>query len=370
MLKKIITILSLFAFCLTVGVPAWAGEQEIIELSLEEAIEIALEDNPEIPLSKNAIAKAKVGLREAKSRATDLIRMMELAGTTLETLQGVNVGPRVAEMNILLAEMGAEFTEKGLRMKVEKAYYDVLKAEADFANRKRALARAKEQLRLAQVSVLAGVVAESDVMGAQVGVTNGEVQLASAQNDLDAAMMSLAKALGRDLTETYSLTDKFKYIMADELDLNAYIAELMEQDISVVGAKEGLAITELQFEQVAKMYSYNVYAYKQAQYDRDEARIKYDQAKTTLSLNARQSYLNLKTAEKAYLLLEENVQFAEETARLAALRYESGVATRIEMEQAFDQLNETEAQRLSMLYKYNLAKTQLEYGLFIGGTGV
>lgn len=390
MWKRFVAIVTLLALCLLPGLPArgeepaagetpvipagQAGEVAVLELSLEEAIEMALANNPEIPLSENAVAKAQVAVREAKTAADAAEQVLENPSDippgmydALNSLSAKYVLPRMAEMELTLAELGVDFTKKVLMMNVEKAYYDVLKAEADVANKEAALERAREQLRLAEASVAAGVAARSDVMGAQVGVTAAEVQLATAKNTLDGAMMSLAQALGRDLTEKYVLTTKFEYEPAEEPDLDAYLNELMETNLSVVGAREGLAIAELQLEQVAKVYTPNVYTYRKAQYDRDEAKIKYDQAKTSLELNVRQSYLNLKTAEKAYLLLEENVKFAEETARLAALRYEAGIATRLEMEKAYDQLNETEAQRLSMLYNYNLAKAQLQYGVFIGG---
>lgn len=380
MWKRWVAMGLVLTMCLLMAAPVWAEEgvvpeenaeePPVLELSLEEAIEMALANNLEVALTENAIAKAQVGLREAKSGADQLDQYLEYTGATLETLQAINVMPRAAEMNVTLAKLGADLTIKGLMMNVEKAYYDVLKAQVDVANKEAALERAKEQLRLAEASVAAGVAAKSDAMGAQVGVAAAEVQLATARNTLDAAMMSLAQVLGRDLSEKFVLTTDFEYEPAEELDLDAYISELMETNISVVGAREGLAIAELQFEQVAKLYTPNVYAYQKALYDRDEAKIKYNQAKTGLELNVRQAYLNLKTAEKAYSLLEENVKFAEETARLAALRYEAGVATRLEMEKAYDQLNETEAQRLGMLYNYNLAKAQLRYGIFVaGGSG-
>ncbi|NLL18101.1 MAG: TolC family protein [Clostridia bacterium] len=382
MWRKWVSLVLMLALCLSMAAPVWAEEETegmapagngeeppVLELSLEEAIEMALANNLEVALSENAIAKAQVSLREAKSGADQLDSYLEYTGATLETLQAINVMPRAAEMNVTLAKLGADLTKKGLMMNVEKAYYDVLKAQADVANKEAALERAKEQLRLAEASVAAGVAAKSDAMGARVGVTAAEVKLTTAQNTLEGAMMSLAQVLGRDLSEKFVLTGGFEYEPAEELDLEAYLSELMETNLSVVGAKEGLAIAELQLEQVAKLYTPNVYAYQKAQYDRDEAKIKYNQAKTGLELSVRQSYLNLKTAEKAYILLEENVKFAEETARLAALRYEAGVTTRLEMEKAYDQLNETEAQRLGMLYNYNLAKAQLRYGIFVGGGG-
>lgn len=376
MWKKWMALVSVMALCLFSAAPALGqtGEetvsQEMIPLSLAEAVEIALNNNLEVALRENAVAKAKVSLRQARSTADELDALIEYTGATLETLQAVYVGPKAAEMNLLLAELAAEYTKKGLMLSVEKAYYDVLKAQAEVNLKEAALERAKEQLRLAEASVAVGMAAKSDVMAAQVGVTSAEVQLATAKNNLEAAMMALAKVLGRDLSERYVLTTEFDFAPVEEMDLGAYIAELLEKDVNVVGAREGLAVAELQFEQVKKMYTPNVFAYQQAQHDLIEAQLKYEQAKTDLIQSVRQAYLNLKTAEQAYRLLEENVKYAEETARLAALRYEAGVATRLEMEKAFDALNEAEAQRLSMLYNYNLAKAQLRYGIFGGGSAV
>lgn len=369
MWKQWVVLVSLAAVCLfnVTPAPAQSGEaMEAIPLSLAEAMEIAVANNLEVALRENAIAKARVSLREVRTVADQLDTLMEFSGATLETLEGVYVGPKAAETNLRLAELAADYTKKGLYMAVEKAYYDVLKAQTEVALKEAALDRAREQLRLAEASVAVGLAAKSDAMAARVGVTSAEVQLATAKNNLEIAMMALAKVMGRDLAERYALTTEFSFAPVEEMDLDAYLAELMEKDVTVVGAREGLAIAELQFEQVKKMYTPNVYTYQQAQYDLIEAQLKYEQAKTDLVQNVRQAYLNLKTAEEAYRLLEENVTFAEETARLAALRYEAGVATRLEMEQAFDRLNEAEAQRLGMLYNYNLAKAQLRYGIFMG----
>ncbi|HHX51777.1 MAG TPA: TolC family protein [Clostridia bacterium] len=383
MWKKVAAVVLVWALAFMGGVvPAAAGEKEVMSLSLEEAIKMALDRNPEMSLNQHGIEKAKVGLREAKSNAKKLEDAMDeaskdpqqdplgLYNVTVQNLFGVYVTPRQAEMGVVLAEIGASYGEKGLRLSVEKSYYDVLKAEADLANKEAALERAREQLRLAQVSFQAGVVAKNDVMGAQVAVTAGEVELASSQNELDLAMMGLAKALGVDLETGFELTDKFTFSPVAELDTGSYIKELLETDLGVVAAREGLAVAEISFEQVAKIYTPNVYSYRKAFHDVEKAKIQLEQARTDLVFNVRQSYLNLRTAEKAYLLLEENAKFAEETARLASLRYQAGMATRLEMEKAYDQLNETEAQRLSMLYNYNLAKSQLEYGIFFGSTGV
>ncbi|MGI6551882.1 MAG: TolC family protein [Bacillota bacterium] len=368
MWRKIVTAVLMGVLVFGLGMaPAVAGEKEVMRLSLEEAVQLALDRNPEMALNQEAIEKARVGLREARSAADKAKTALDFSAANMELLSAAYILPRQAEMNLTLAELGASYAEKGLRLSVEKSYYDVLRAEANLANKEAALERAREQLRLAQVSFQAGMVAKNDVTGAQVALVAAEVELASAQNELDLAMMEMAKALGVDLETRFELTDKFSFSPVEELDTESYIQELMETDLGVVAAREGLAVAEVYLEQVAKIYTPNVYAYRKAVHDVEKAKIQLEQAQTDLSFNVRQSYLNLRTAEKAYLLLEENVKFAEETARLASLRYQAGVATRLEMERAYDQLNETEAQRLSMLYNYNLAKSQLAYGIFMGG---
>lgn len=389
---------------------------EVIELSLDKAIEIALKNNYEMAINQIAIAKAKVSLDEARERAKDAEKaeegdmgigdgiippgegpiIIELPGgekieiprdqipdtsdllssiamsfqpSSLDLARGIHVGPRAAQMSLTIAEKGADFADKVLRLTVEKAYYDVLKAEGELANKKAGLDRAKEQHRLADVSFKVGLVAKSDVMGAQVGVTNAEVQYLTAQNNLSAAMMALAQAMGEEITKQYILTDRFAYEPAEELNQDEYLKEIMKTDLAVVAAGEGFAVAQLDLQQVAKIYSPNVWAYQKSKLDRDNAFLQYQQAKRNLEINVRQAFLNLKTAEKAYGLLEESVAYAKENARLAALRYEAGMGTRLEMEKAHDQLNEMETQCLAMLYNYNLAKTQIRYGIFPGGAG-
>ncbi|MFA5535732.1 MAG: TolC family protein [Bacillota bacterium] len=396
-------------------------EPVVKELSLEQAIEIALKNNFEMALNQIAVAKAKVSLEEAKDRAEQAREAEENQGdigfggdtpgdypdeppswwpigwewppegdigeiektindalmgimasmqpSSLDLARGIHVGPRAAQMNVTISKMGADFADKVLRLTVENAYYDVLKAQGELANKKGSLERAGEQLRLAEISYGVGLVAKSDVMGAQVGLTNAEVQLLSAENKLATAMMSLAQALGEEINNRYVLTDQFTYEPAEEIDENAYLEERMKTDLAVMAYREGFLVAQVDLDQVAKIYSPNVWTYQKSKLERDDAYLNYLKAKKNLEVNVRQAFLNLKTAEKAYGLLEESVDYAKENARLAALRYEAGLGTRLEMEMANDQLSETETQCLAMLYNYNLAKTQIRYGIFPGAAG-
>jgi len=70
MWRKIVTAVLMGVLVFGLGMaPAVAGEKEVMRLSLEEAVQLALDRNPEMALNQEAIEKARVGLREARSAA-------------------------------------------------------------------------------------------------------------------------------------------------------------------------------------------------------------------------------------------------------------------------------------------------------------
>lgn len=364
-LTAILLVVGLVMSVVGASAPVTAGTTEAPELvlSLEEAINLALEKNPQVTLNRLGIEKGQLAVDQAKSGADKAEDAEEILGASLETAQARYVAPRAAQMQLLLAEKGAVYQENVLKLTVESKYYDVLKAEKALANAQAALERAEEQLKIAEVSFKAGTVAKSDVMGAEVGVASARAQLTVAENQYQLAMMQLANSLGLNLDTRIKLTTQFQYEPV-EIDLSQALAAAKENDLALIQARETEAVKKVDFDQVKKFYTPNVYAYREAQYAYEEARTKLVQAERDLELRVRTAYSNLLAAEKAYQVLEESYELAKETKRIGVLKYEAGVGTSLEMKQAVDNLNQVEAQMLEALYNYNLAKAQFRYGIF------
>ncbi len=373
MSKKIISLavmLLLLTFLPAVVVPA---EDETLSLTLEQAMELALANNNQVELNRLSIEKAKLGLEQAKHAAKkidfDAIDAMPRemrAGLGLDMYQlhlAKYVAPVASQANLTIAEKQAELRENVLRLEVEKNYYELLRKKTALDNAKNALLRAQEQLRIAQESYKAGVLAKSDVIGAEVLVASKEAGVVNAQNQFDKAILNLAQTLGLDLDTKIVPATQFSFEPIT-IDLAKEINKALEQDISVIGAKEGLKVAEVTFEQARGFYTPNVFTYREAEYGLEEAKVNLKKAQDELELKVRSAYLDLLSAKTAYETLEKSLEAARENYRVAKLRFEAGVATRLEMEQAADQLSEQEGSLMEMLYNYNLAAALFKYGIF------
>lgn len=364
MSKKILGIV-LVCMVLLTGVflpgsrPASAGDDEVLDLTLEKAIAIAMEKNADVNLAKIGIKKAEKGLDEAESAADKYEDYI----SSYDTAVLVRVVPRQAQMNLTLAEKGLEATKNGTKLAVENVYYDVLKARTELENAGDAVKRAEERLRLANVSLEAGTAARLDVINAEVVLAQKKVRLNAAENNYKSKVMEFNKTLGLPLNTKINLTSSFEFKPV-EIDLEKVIAEAKESDVAYVGAQEALAVAEKQFEEVKKFYTPNVYTYREVQYDYEEAKLNAEKAERDLVMDIKNAYFKLQSARESYEAMQKGVEQAQEAYRLTKLRSEIGMSTQIELQEASDRLDEARAELLSALYSYNLATAQFRYGIF------
>lgn len=348
--------------CLLTGVAT--AENGSTSLTLEQAIELAMQNNSQVELNKLSVDKARLKLEQDRFAAR---KIDEKYVTSYETALAKYVLPVSSQMGLTVAEATARLSDNSLKLEVEAAYYDLLKKQAALDNARNALERSREQLRIAQESFKAGVVAKAEVIGAEVLVAAKEAAVIMAQNNYDKAEMDLAQSVGLPLDTKIEPAGKFSFAPVS-IDLAAEVEKGLQNDVALIAAREGLKVAEVSFEQAANFYTPNVFAYREAQYGLEEAKVNLKKAQVDAELKIRQAYLDLMSAEQGYKTLEASLSSAQEAYRVAKLKYEAGVATRLEMEQAADSLSEQEAGMMEMLYNYNLAAAQFKYGIFMGSS--
>ena len=339
------------------------------ELSLEKAVELALSDNPQVELNRITVEKAGVGKDKAESQAEKIDESKDSVASpylNYEGAVGQYVGPRKAEMDLTLAQNKARALEDGLKISVESKYYDVLKYQAELKNKKLALERAKEKLRLAEVRLEAGTVPKTDVMQAEVDAAMAEADVSRAENTLELGWMKLNEVMGQELDEKWILSDNFNFEPL-EIKLEDSISQAKAKDLELIGLWEGAAVAEASLEQAKKYYTPNVYTYREAKYSYEEAAAKLRQAEVEMELKVREANSNLISVEKSYKVLKEQLEVMRERERLANLQYEVGMITQFQSRQVTDQLEELEAELNGLLYKYNLLAAQFKYDVFSGG---
>jgi outer membrane protein TolC len=99
---------------------------------------------------------------------------------------------------------------------------------------------------------------------------------------------------------------------------------------------------------------------KQARADEEKAKISLDQATLGVSLEVRQAYLNLQSAEQQIQTSARALESAREALRVATLRYQEGVGTPVELSDANTQFVAARTAVVDAIYRYRIAVANLQ----------
>ncbi len=339
--------------------------QAEITLTLEEAKTMTLEGNPDLELSDVGLDKAKFLDRKQK-RDSDKISTSAYSpyASNYERALGKYVGKKATEVGLQIAEATYELTENAIMFGIQNNYYELLKAQASLENAENALTRAQEQLRITESFLKAGMVSQGEVMGAEALVAGKEAALAGKRASHQNAMMDIAAQLSLQLNTPVVATDGFTHEPVT-VDLDTAIAEGMSKDVALLGSKGAYEIAMTGYALADAFYTTNTNIYKEQKYTMLEAKLQYESQLQQSEQKIRSAYTNLAATEEAYLSFEENVKYSKENYRVVKLRYQEGMATRLEMEEAEGALAEAEDAATSMLLTYELVKASFAYSLFM-----
>ncbi len=306
---------------------------------------------------------------------------------------------RRARKELKVSELDLETQVEDTRFEAANAYYQLQRRDSEVNIENAAIEDAQQTLKDAQLLEQAG-------LGTRFDVLRAEVELAQAQQRLNLAKANQNIAR-RDLATTLSLGQKVALKTADaiaeagtwkfslaETIVQAYKnrAELeqflLQREISDENKKIALsaiipnvgAFAQYSFDEefddeIDSTNGYTVGARLQWQiYDGGAARAQARQAETDKEI-AETGFANQRQdirfqVEQAYFALQSNkqnigtatkaVELAEESLRLARLRFQAGVGTQTEVIDAQTQLTAARGDLLTAIIDYNQSYVQLQ----------
>ncbi|WP_418791059.1 TolC family protein [Phosphitispora sp. TUW77] len=351
-------MLSAFGINYAVGVDG----AEVKNLSLEEAIELAMNNNPDMEIQDLAVQKAQIEYDSAKRTAK---KLDEEYVNTYEFGLVKWVNPKSKEVALILAEKTQDVTEKSLKMAVEQAYYDILKAEKGLEIKRAGLKYFQDQLKIAETAYKVGTKAKLDVTAAESAVAGYQAAVTGAENTYRTSVLELNRIIGLDLDTPLKLTSEFALEKAgDSINLEETINQALEDNIGILSARKTLEVSQVMYDVAKKFYGPGVTAYETAEIDQmsAEASVRKEEVDTRASI--RKSYLTLFSLEKMIDWQTKEVEKAKENARVFMLKYEAGLATGLDTRNAAIDLETAEQNLSNTIYDYNLIKSQFKYQLF------
>ena len=421
---------------------------EPLKLSIKEAISMALERNNRIKAARFTEQAASQGIQSANSRYLPAVSLEEtLSGsnsptntfmmkldegrftqndfqistlnnpsathdfkTALSVQQPLFV-PSLAPMKELAVNefqksaLQLEAARQSIAFQVFQSYLEVQKATARLDAADKALANARENMRLATVRTSSGLGLKSDELRSRTHFAMVEQQLITARNDLTLAQMRLAQLIGlpegktcevSGVLESNAVPDLSDQIINEAL-VNRVEIKQSHTDIEKSDATLRLAQSDY-LPTVGAFAAYQLNA-KDAPFmsdndswsagislkwhlfdgfrttsERQRALSGQSAARETLESTTKEiryqlkeSYIRRTEAGKHLEVAGNVVQDAEETVRLLTRRYENSLATMVELLDAQTALNQARANLVETRAGYALAGGRVYYmtGTFV-----
>jgi len=307
----------------------------------------------------------------------------------------LRAGVRIARQGVAVAEAEVAKARQEVVLRGAEAYLGLLKAQELRTVAEQSVAQAQEHLRLAQVNLEAGIVARFDVLRAEVEVANVQERLVAAQNGVELAKAALNTAMGRppdtpleivplepEIAPAPAFEESRERALAQRPELAALRRNIAIAQESVTVAQAGtrptLALQGTYHKQPATAfgedYSWNVsVAVSMPLWDGGQARAgarearesvqqlqqTYELTRQAIELEVKQALLDIEAARQRIETMATAVTQAEESLRVARVRYEAGMSPQVELTDAELALTLARTNRVNALYDYALARVRL-----------
>lgn len=204
-----------------------ASSTDTLHINLEQALQIALSDNLTIKIAEQEIQRVDYSKKaawygliptlngEVQASKYVLPAKMSMLGSVMDSPSDYNVAAnlnlalpliapglwksiQLSDMDLQLAVEKARGSKIDLRNEVKKAYYNILLAQAGVETLQESVQIADENFRLSKERFDVGMVAEYDMIAAEVQAQNLRPQLIQAENGAKQAKLYMKVLLGID----------------------------------------------------------------------------------------------------------------------------------------------------------------------------
>ena len=307
---------------------------------------------------------------------------------------------RAASESVRAAEFSAQDARDVVVMAVGGSYLQALAARARVDSGRAQLETASALLKQAQQRRAVGLVAQVDVDRAEVQALMQQQRLIALQNDFAKLKIDLARLIGAQPTDQFSLTEDLPFVPAPALDASTALVQAREQRADLKAAAVAVRAAELQLSASKSAYlpTVNVNAdYGTLGPNPSDARRTYavvgqvrvplwqggrtegqiDQAEADLARRQaalddlsravegeiRKAMFDVEAFAAQVKVNERNLEVSRETLELTRQRFEAGISGNIEVVQAQDSVSAAAFEYINSVFAHNLAKLNLARSL-------
>ncbi|MBC7807951.1 MAG: TolC family protein [Akkermansiaceae bacterium] len=283
-------------------------------------------------------------------------------------------------------------------LNVRTGYYSVLRTAAFVRVNEASVAQSEEQLRVTRAQQNAGVASAFDVLRAQTQLENNRQALIQSRNQLLIAKNGFANTVGVDPSTPVDLADIPEIPALPQLDEAVLLSqafdrrpEYYQSDTNILKATKNVRLARRNLEpflNASVTGAYNLTepafgtnkdtgsagltlsiplwdggatreAVKAARADERQSLIQKDQFARGIKAEVQQAIIAVRDAYERQTTTADTVTQAREALRLANVRYQAGVGTQLEINDAQTALTQAETNQVNARYDYLSAIARL-----------
>ena len=305
----------------------------------------------------------------------------------------------LSKLQLQIDLLNYQGTAQNLIYNVKEAYYNLLRAEDGLEVAKSSVDSSQARLDNVRFKYEAGTVPKFDVTRGEVEIANLTQTFIGAKNNVEIARAALNNTLGinvglpTEVVKTDIVVDQIKPDL-DESIKSAYAkrpeAKIAQTLVTIGDKNVKLQRTDyLPTLGLSGTFNYNFKIsgfsasngswvaaaalsipiwnggitqakVKQANADLSKANNTLDKTKLAIALDVKVAVLNLQNATERVNATSQSVSLAEESLRLANVRYEAGISTLVEVTDANNALTLARSNNINAQYDYTIAVAALQ----------
>jgi len=307
---------------------------------------------------------------------------------------------RSAKIGVDLSKESVETVRRDIVLQVRVGYFIILRTEKFLTVAEQQVKQFEAQLEVTKAFFDVGIVPKNDVLQAEVRLANARQGYVKAENDLATAKASFNILLRREISTPLEVVDILEY-KAFPMGFEASIEEALRQrpevkaaQLNIDQAKENVKAARSGFLPTISLlgnYSrsseelglhgnlrnenwtihalatFTLWNWGNTYFKVGENKVRVTQSEDSkiqliesITLEVKNSYLNLLTAERNINVTEKAIEQAEENLRMNEERYKYQVATQTDVLDAVTLLAQARVNYYGALSDFNIAKAQLE----------
>lgn len=396
------------------------GQQ--VDLTLPKTVQMALDYNRDIKIAKYNLKSADYSIDEARSGKMPTVDYSWSGGRSGSHTTKVNTvanafsnglslniplytGGRV-EGNIAVAKLGKTSKQEEVLLQQQATKYSAVQgyfallAYQEYRDvYHESVNNLQGHLDNVQAQYTVGTVAKLDVLTSNVSLANAKTTAVSADNNVDIAEANLNNILGLPLQTKLVLADhklpfdSYDISLEEAMDYAMkYRPEVLQAALAVQEAEENIGIaqsgnrptvsvrasngwtdsnyifgSEIKNWGITGGISYSLWdggatnaKIKQAKESLLAARETEQQTREAVQLAVKQAYLDIRSAAQKVEATQTSIDQAEESFKIARVRYQAGVGINLDVLDAQLNLNEAKTNHIQALYDYNVGIAKLE----------